>query len=123
MKKIALTITLLATFASAEIITVIDNGVKRKISIDTPTNGIKARMIDSVQEKKEIIVAFKKGADINEFAKKYNLELKSKLAKKYYIFKNNSSLSDTELIAKILQKDIKTVSTIRPNWGFGFMAR
>ena len=123
MKKIALTITLLATFASAEIITVIDNGVKRKISIDTPTNGIKARMINSVQKKKEIIVAFKKGADINEFAKKYNLELKSKLAKKYYIFKNNSSLSDTELIAKILQKDIKTVSTIRPNWGFGFMAR
>ena len=123
MKKIALIITLVATFATAQIITIIDNGVKRKISVDTPTSGVTARAVDSIQEKKEIIVAFKDGADINDFANKYNLELKTKSVNKYYIFKNNSSLSDSELIAKVLEEDAKIISTIRPNWGFGFMAR
>jgi predicted RND superfamily exporter protein len=122
MKRVALLALIVASFASAKIITVVDNGVKRKISIDTPSQ-INARMVGSTTaQKKEIIVAFKKEANRDAFAKKYNLSLKTVLAKKYYIYKNNSNLSDSDLIAKIIQTE-KKILTIRPNWGFGFKAR
>ena len=122
MKKLIL-IALSSIFATAQIVTVIDNGVKRKIYLPD-SNGIKARMVGNElqTEKKELIVAFKKGANRSEFEKKYNLKLKTVLAKKYYIYKNNSNLSDSQLIAKIVSNETK-IKTIRPNWGFGFEAR
>ena len=119
MKKIVL-IALLSLFANAQIVTVIDNGVKRKIYL--PNNDIKARMVDKNIDKKELIIAFKDNANIQEFAKKYSLKLKTVLAKKYYIFKNNSNLKDIDLISKIVSSE-DIIKTIRPNWGFGFVAR
>jgi hypothetical protein len=122
MKRVALLALIVASFASAKIITVVDNGVKRKIAIETSSSYIKARGTVATTQKKEIIVAFKKEANRDAFAKKYNLSLKTVLAKKYYIYKNNSNLSDSDLIAKIIQTE-KKILTIRPNWGFGFKAR
>jgi len=120
MKKLLL-ITILSIFANSQIITVIDGGVKRKIYLPDNNSSIKARMVEKNVNKKELIVAFKKGADIKTFAKKYNLQLKTTLAKKYYIFINNSNLDDSALINKIIANE-KYIKTIRPNWGFGFKA-
>jgi len=119
--KYLLIIALLNTLVFGKIITIIDNGVKRKISIPTPT--FQARALGDKKEKKELIIAFNKKINILEFAKKYNLELKRKIGKKYYIFKNTSSQKDIELMQTIMSQEKNLIKTIRPNWGFGFKAR
>ena len=115
MKKLAL-ILLLATASYAEVVTIIDNGVERKIEIAESNSSAKARM---VQESTGVVVAFKKGAKVNlsEFAKKYNLKLKKKLVIGYYIFLNESSMTDIELIEKISKENRDIIKTVRPNWG------
>ncbi len=123
MKKIALTSMLLISLASAQIITIIDNGIERKISLPTEPNGIHARAIQT--EQKSIMIAFKKGVnvDLESFSAKYNLQLTKKLTIGYYIFKNKSALSDIELIATISKENKSRIKTIRPNWGFNNMPR
>jgi len=117
MKKIIIAL-LLASFAEAKVITIIDNGIERKIALPSIPNGISARMIE--QNKKSIILAFKKGVtiDIDAFSKKYNLQLKKRLSIGYYIFQNKSSLTDLELISTIQKENKNRIKTIRPNWGF-----
>jgi len=118
MKKILL-LALIATFSFGKVVTIVDNGVERKISI--PSSNIKARYISS--EPTTIIVAFKGSVDIDRFEKKYRVKLKKSLSAGYYIFINNSKYSDIELIS-IISKESKTIiKTVRPNWGFGMIAR
>lgn len=123
MKKLSLTALLIASVASAQIITIIDNGVERKIALPSAPNGVNARAIQT--EQKSIIVAFKKGAavDIAAFSSQYNLVLTKKLSIGYYIFKNKSSLSDITLISLIQKENRARLKTIRPNWGFNNMPR
>ncbi len=118
MRRVISIVLLLATLTEAKVITIIDNGVERKISIPTPPAGVNARMVQS--ESKSIIVAFKKSVnvDIEAFSAKYGLELDKKLSIGYYIFKNQSGLSDLELIATIQKENKNRLKTIRPNWGF-----
>ena len=119
MKKLAL-ILLMATMSYAEVATIIDNGVERKINLPTVSSNLQARMV--IGKRKEapgIVVAFKKDANVNiaQFAKKYNLKLKKKLIIGYYIFANKSSLPDVKLIYKISQESKNIIKTVRPNWG------
>lgn len=118
MKKLAL-IALMATASYAEVVTVIDNGVERKINIPTVNSNVQARMIGAKKETSGLIVAFKKDAnvDVAEFAKKYNLQLKKKLIIGYYIFVNESTMSDIKLLSKISKESRDIIKTIRPNWG------
>ncbi|HGZ70015.1 MAG TPA: hypothetical protein ENL00_03260 [Nitratifractor sp.] len=123
MNKLASIVLLIASVASAQIITIIDNGVERKISLPSAPNGVNARAIQT--EQKSIMVAFKKGAavDIAAFSSQYNLVLTKKLSIGYYIFKNKSSLSDITLISLIQKENRARLKTIRPNWGFNNMPR
>lgn len=123
MKKLASIALLIASVASAQIITIIDNGVERKISLPSAPHGVNARAIQT--EQKSIMVAFKKRAavDIAAFSSQYNLELTKKLSIGYYIFKNNSALSDIELISLIQKENRARLKTIRPNWGFNNLPR
>jgi Mor family transcriptional regulator len=121
MKRI-LTVAILTMVANSQIITIMDNGIKRKIYLPDNKTDILARSTNSNHPKKELIIAFKKGVNIEEFAKKYNLKLKTTVVKKYYIFKNRSNLDAGSLIAKIVVNE-SNIKTIRPNWGFGFKAR
>lgn len=118
MKKLAL-ILLLATASYAEVVTIIDNGVERKINLTTSNSNVNARMVGSRVEAPGIIVEFKKDSKVNvaQFAKKYNLKLKKKLIIGYYIFSNKSSLPDVKLISKISQESRDIIETVRPNWG------
>jgi len=116
MKKLIL-ITALATLSYAEVITVIDNGVERKIEVNASVKQ-KARMVNG--QGSDIIVAFKKGVkvDIASFEKKYNIKLKKRLIAGYYTFSNDSNLTDLKLISKIVQGSKSIIKTVRPNWGF-----
>jgi len=119
MKK--LTILILASlFLQAKLVTIIDNGIKRVIELPDKDNLNTPRGVDTSLYKKEIILAFKKDkkVDIKSFEKKYNLKLKKHLLSGYYIFINNSNLSDIELIYKISKENSNIIKTIRPNWGF-----
>lgn len=54
---------------------------------------------------------------IEAFEKEFNLEFIKKLQIGYYIFENQSTLSDLKLIDKILESDsASSIQTIRPNW-------
>ena len=115
MKKL-LIIAVLVALSSAKVITVIDNGIERKVDINT-TLKQKARMVNG--QGSDIIVAFKKGAkvDIANFEKKYNLKLKKRLIAGYYIFSNNSKLTDLEVISDIINRSKSIIKTVRQNWG------
>jgi len=120
MKKILL-ITLITLFANGENITILDNGVKRVISMPTPkTPTFQARAVGIKKDGPGFIVAFKKGTkiDIDKFMKKYNLKLKKRLIIGYYIFINKSTLPDVKVMNKIMKENNITIKTIRPNWGF-----
>ena len=119
MKKLIILI-LASLFLEAKLVTIIDNGVKRVIELPDKSNLNKAIALSVDKKNKEIILAFKKGAkaDIKSFEKKYNLKLKKHMLSGYYIFINNSNLSDIELIYKISKENSNIIKTIRPNWGF-----
>jgi len=122
MKNLALTLALLITLGTSKIITIIDNGVERKINIEVNTSIVKTRSVNS--KSKGIIIAFKNSqVNVLEFSKKYKIKLKKRLKIGYYIFENNSLNSDIELISKILKENKKLIKTIRPNWGFGMGIR
>jgi len=123
--KNLLILVLLSAISYAKIVTIIDNGVERKIYL--PDNkSILGRMVDSKNTNQPgIIIAFKKNinVDIKEFESKYNLKLKKRLVAGYYIFNNFSTLADVKLINKITKESRNIIKTIRPNWGFNNKAR
>ncbi len=119
MRRAIILTILIASITQAKIITIIDNGIERKIAIATAPDGVSARMVEKRQ--KSIIIAFKKGVnvDIESFSQKYKIKLEKKLSSiNYYIFSNKSQLSDIELIAKISKENKHSIKSIRPNWGF-----
>ena len=90
----------LLSFANNKTVIIVDNKVKRVISIDNSrsNNGF--------------IIDFKKGADIDKFALKYHLKLKKKMQIGLYIFNNNSNKSDLVLLQDILKNDKNIIKSI-----------
>jgi len=124
MKKL-LVVVLLSVISYAKIVTIVDNGVKRKIFLPDSKN-FQARVVGKTSANQPgIIVAFKKGStvDVKAFESKYNLKLKKKLVAGYYIFNNFSTLTDIKLVNKIANESKDIIKTIRPNWGFSNKAR
>ena len=118
MKKLIVLALILISYSFGEVITIVDNGVERKIYINSqndPRSAIK---------EKGIIISFKiKDLDISSFASEYKLKLKKRLSAGYYIFINESKYSDIDLISKISKEKRDIVKTIRPNWGLGMSPR
>lgn len=82
-----------------------DGGVVRSISIP------KYRDIKRVG----IIVKFNSNkVDLDRFQSTYQVEFVERLSIGYYIFNNNSSLSDIDLVGEILENE-KDIETIKPN--------
>ena len=77
--------------------------------------------VDKLNSKVGIVIDFKNlPLPIEEFEKLFNLKLKEKLQIGYYIFDNQSTLSDIELIDAILKSDMReSLKTVRPNWEMG----
>jgi len=122
MKKLLILSILVTSFSFSQIITIIDKGVERKISV--PDINVKARYISDTSDNRGIIVLFKSSSvDIKKFSNEYNLKLKKRLSIGYYIFKNESNLNDIELISKITKEEKNIIKTIRPNWALGMMPR
>ncbi len=122
MKKITLFLLFLIMAIDAKIITILDNGIVRKIEIDS-TYKMEARGINPTQQK-GLIVKLQKGVDPLAFAQKFQLKLKKALKiPNYYIFENKSDKSDLELIAKIIKEAKEKIVTIRPNYSFNFLPR
>jgi len=125
VKKLLILTLIASQFSFAKIITIIDNGVAREISIDSEgekgKNSARGAMDCSEEKLKEIILSFKKDSkvDINNFSKKYNLKLKKRLRTGYYIFINKSKESSLKLISKIIKEQKDSIKTIRPNWALG----
>jgi hypothetical protein len=118
MKKISILALLLISYSFGEVITIVDNGIERKIYINSKNDP------RSVIREKGIIVSFKSNdIDISNFASKYKLKLKKRLSAGYYIFINNSKYTDIDLIKKISKESKDIVKTIRPNWGLGMIPR
>jgi hypothetical protein len=118
MKNIAILTFLLISYSYSEVITIIDNGIERKIYVASKNDP------RSVIKEKGIIISFKsKDVNINDFVSEYKLRLKKRLSAGYYIFINNSKYSDVDLISKIYKEKSDIVKTIRPNWGLGMMPR
>jgi hypothetical protein len=115
---VALTLISLNLELESKLITVLDNGIERKINIGDDT----AFEATDVNSNREILIKFKSSVDVDDFAKRYGLVLKKKLSIGYYIFLNNSSTSSEELILEIIKRDRDLIKTVRPNYAFGNLA-
>ena len=106
-----------------------DGGVLRTMLVEKKRPKLEARSIssnskqkpaklDKLNSKVGIIVSFKdKTTDIDTFASRYNIKLKTKMKIGYYIFENSTSYTDIVLIQNILADDTNNkIDTIRPNW-------
>lgn len=107
-----------------DFITILDNGVKRKVKVlktDIPNTSEPAlrtyKATTNATTNSGVIVSFKdtNTLSLDEFEKKYNLELKTKMLIGYYIFYNKSSKSDVEIVSEIIQNETN-VRTVKPNW-------
>lgn len=137
MRKSTLFIVLIITFASStfalskkmetmdaeqnyRVFTILDKGVKRTILIPKESrfegkmSPYSAKQIEA-QEGIVIQFAAPETVDIEAFEAKYRLKLISKMVIGYYIFKNQSKLSDIALIEKILKEETG-IKTLKPNW-------
>ena len=121
MKKLLALTLLSSSFGFSQIVTIIDKGVERKISI--PSQNIKARYTQAQSDNRGVIIAFNDNIDINNFEQKHSIKLEKKLTIGYYIFKNNSNLNDIALISKIIKTEQNKIKSIRPNWALGMMPR
>ena len=119
MKKILILALMLISYSFSEVITIVDNGIERKIYIDSQNDP------RSVINERGIIISFKnpEDTDIAGFSKEYDLKLKKRLSAGYYIFINESKYSDIDLISKISKEKKDIIKTIRPNWGLGMVPR
>ncbi len=101
-------------------VTILDKGTKRIILIpkdENQTNKMTAYSAKQLESKEGIMVSFKNTSQlsISEFETKYGLKFKKKLIIGYYIFKNISENSDTQIIANIIKNETN-VKTVKPNW-------
>ena len=101
-------------------IVILENGVIRKKNILKDKNaksGFNAYSADHLDSKEGIIIKFKNSSkvSINEFEIKYSLKLKEKLVIGYYIFSNESSSSDIEIVSQIINNE-SNIKTVKPNW-------
>jgi hypothetical protein len=89
--------------------TIKQNGVIKKITISK-------KHYRSNAHKYGLIIKFTdiENLDIEDFEAKYDLKFKEKLSIGYYIFENLSSLSDLDLIEKIIESE-KNLYTIKQN--------
>jgi len=83
------------------------SGITQRLAIDNKLNS-----------KDGLLITFTdKSMEIEAFSKKFELEFKEKLKIGYYVFVNNSSLSDMRLMQRILaSSEGEKVETIKPNW-------
>ena len=102
-----------------------DNGVEQVILIELKdannSIGIDSDANNKLYSKDGVIIDFSNlSIDIEEFEKLFHLKLKEKLQIGYYIFENQSDLSDIILIETILNSNMKeSIKTIRANWEMG----
>ena len=101
-------------------IVILENGVIRKKNILKDKNtksGFNAYSADHLDSQDGIIVKFENSSkvSINEFEIKYSIKLKEKLVIGYYIFSNESSNSDIEIVSKIINNE-SNIKTVKPNW-------
>ena len=101
-------------------ITILDKGIKRKITIpkdDRLRNKFNPYSAKELSSKDGIIICFKDTVlpSIGEWEVKYGLKLKKKLLTGYYIFKNISEYSDVEIVSEIIENETN-VKTVKPNW-------
>lgn len=106
-------------YAEYDFITILDNGVKRQVKVlKTELQKSKARTSkrEALEDKMSIIVSFKdtQNLSLDDFERKYNLELKTKLLIGYHIFYILSSKSDVELTQEIIQNETN-IKTVKPN--------
>jgi hypothetical protein len=121
MKRVFLILIFGLALLNGELITILDNGVERKIEAQPPEEFV-AMGIDF--QNSEIVVKFKDSSvDIESFINKYKLSLKNRLQIGFFIFKNSSNVNDKELIEKIVKEEREVVKTIRPNYNFGVTPR
>jgi len=95
-----LTFTLLS-FANNQKVTIIDNKVKKVVTID-----------NLKYKNSGFIIDFKKNINIKEFEKRYKLKLKTKMQIGLYIFYNYSNKSDLEVLKEILKNDKNNIKSI-----------
>ena len=83
------------------------SGITQRFAIDNKLNS-----------KDGLLIKFSDNSiEISLFEKQFNVTLKEKLRIGYYVFMNNSSLSDMALMQKILaSSEGKNIETIKPNW-------
>lgn len=100
-----------------EHVTILENGVKRKISVLKTNNTKKTVSTYDAKANKGLIVSFKniEETSIPEFEKKYGLKLRKKLIIGYYIFANVSAKTDMEIVQAIIQNEVN-IQTVKPNW-------
>jgi hypothetical protein len=98
--------------------------IKKSTDSNISTLTTQSATVDRLASKEGIIIDFKTlPLPIKEFEKMFNLKLKEKLQIGYYIFENQSTLSDIELIDTILKSEIKeSLKTVRPDWKMGVEA-
>ena len=83
------------------------SGITQRLAIDNKLNSKDGLLIKFLD----------KSIKIEAFSKKFELEFKEKLKIGYYVFINNSSLSDMRLMQRILaSSEGEKVETIKPNW-------
>ncbi len=128
MKYLLITILSFSLFGSS--ITIIDNGIKRKLIVPKmlleKQEGINARGTNSQIPftKRGLLIKFKdSNIDLEAFAQKYGLKFKRKLSIGYIVFDNISQKSDVEIINEILANEKDNIKSIRPNWPLGVGVR
>lgn len=107
-------------YAKYDFVTILDNGVKRKVKVlqtESTQTQLKSTRSITKANNSGVIVAFTntQTPSIDDFEKKYSLQLKTKLLIGYYIFYNLSSKSDVEVVEEIIENE-SSVKTVRPNW-------
>jgi hypothetical protein len=90
-----------------------DTGIEKTIKIVAQLS-----TFNKLTAKEGVLVDFSaKQISLEAFEKEFNLKFIKKLQIGYYIFENQSTWSDFELIDKILESDsVLSIRTIRPNW-------
>ena len=108
-----------------------DNGVNQTILVEVKKNlegnsslSVETEVNSELSSKDGLIVDFYINPNsLDEFESTFNIKIKEKLKIGYYIFENNSQLSDILLIESILKSDNQNlIKTIRPNWKMGVKA-
>jgi hypothetical protein len=100
-------------------VVVLENGVKRKVRVVDADSKLKTTntTLQNKDSKDGVIVSFKDDSKVSleAFERKYGLKFKKKLIIGYYIFENNSKMSDIDIVSAIIN-DESNIKTVKPNW-------